>query len=429
MMFYKENDFKETQIGRISKEWKVVKLEDSEVSSHIKSGSTPAKNRADYWNGTIPFVTIGDMTKTVKYLYDTESKITEFALKNSNTLLVPENSILLSMYGTVGKIVINRITTAISQNIAAIIPNRENVDAEFLHYALMHYSFQFKSAKIITLKHLDIQMVKNAKIPLPPVEEQRAIAEVLGVVDSVIAKTGEVIAKTERLKKGLMQTLLTRGIGHKEYKQTPIGTIPKTWQIVPLKTVVKSYKNGIYKPNKYYGRGYPCIRMYNIVEGRINIANATLLDVTEQELEEYGLEPGDVVVNRVNTPELVGKAGVVPDGFGKATFESKNIRIRLNREKLLPQFFSVFVQTTAYAKQVLSRAKIAVAQATITQNDLDSLLIPLPPTIDEQRKIADMVSKIDKKLELERGEKMRLERIKQGLMDLLLTGKIRVKVD
>jgi type I restriction enzyme S subunit len=102
--------------------------------------------------------------------------------------------------------------------------------------------------------------------------------------------------------------------------------------------------------------------------------------------------------------------------------------VRLDKNRILSEFFSVFVQTAAYARQVYSRAKTAVAQATITQDDLDSLLLPIPPA-EEQQMIAEVIFTIDKKFDLERDEKLKLERIKQGLMDLLLTGKIRVKAD
>jgi len=428
MIFYMETNFKkEPSIGEIPTEWGIVKLGNSEVASLIKSGSTPAKNRDDYWNGSIPFVTIGDMTKTVKYLYDTENKITEFALKNSNTLLVPENSILLSMYGTVGKIVINKIATAISQNIAAIIPNRENVDAEFLHYVLMHYSFQFKGAKIITLKHLDIQMVKNAKIPLPPIEEQRAIAEVLSAVDSVIAKTDEVIAKTERLKKGLMQTLLTKGIGHKEFKETEIGKIPKTWQVVKLEEVVLEAKSG-FASGKRDENGILQLRMDNIeADGWINPAAGVKVPIPP-DVEEYLLKPGDILFNNTNSVDLIGKTAIFRGEIPKCVFSNHLTRIRANRERVIPEWILyVLVRKwqTGVFKAICHRY---VHQAGINNNDLLNIKIPLPE-ISEQQKIVHILLTTDKKLKIEKQEKARLEKIKRGLMDLLLTGKIRVKVD
>jgi type I restriction enzyme S subunit len=233
LTFYREEKFKETPIGKIPEDWEVVKIGERKISKLVKSGSTPSKKRVDYWNGKIPFVTIGDMTKVEKYIYNTQNKITEVALRESNIYLLPKDSILLSMYGTIGKVAINKVPVTISQNIAGIILN-EGVDEEFLYYVLQKYSSQFKYAKIITLKHLDIKMVKNTKIPFVSFPEQKAIAHILSTVNEAIQKTNEIIAKTERLKKGLMQELLTKGIGHKEFKDTEIGRIPKEWDLAYL---------------------------------------------------------------------------------------------------------------------------------------------------------------------------------------------------
>jgi len=420
MKFYKENEFKETQIGRIPKDWKVVKLEDSEVSYLIKSGSTPSRNRVDYWNGTIPFVTIGDMTKTIKYLYDTESKITEFALKNSNTFLVAKDSILLSMYGTIGKIVINKIATAISQNIAGIIPNRENVYVEFLHYALMHFSFQFKSAKIITLKHLDIQMVKNTKIPLPPLNEQRAIAEILSTVDEAIQKIDEMIAKTERLKKGLMQELLTKGIGHKEFKDTEIGRIPKDWEVVKIGDIAQTSSGGT--PNRakkeYYNGNIPWVKSSELKD---NIIYDTEEKITEEGLQNSSAKifpKGTLLVAMYGA--TVGKTGIL--GIDAATNQA--ICAILPNKTFDPNFLKNYI---IFRRDRLISISSGGAQPNISQEIIRAFKIPLPP-LQEQQRIAEILFTIDKKLEIERDEKAKLERIKQGLMNLLLTGKIRIKV-
>jgi type I restriction enzyme S subunit len=425
MKFYKENEFKETQIGRIPKDWKVVKLEDSEVSYLIKSGSTPSRNRVDYWNGTIPFVTIGDMTKTIKYLYDTESKITEFALKNSNTFLVAKDSILLSMYGTIGKIVINKIATAISQNIAGIIPNRENVDVEFLHYALMHFSFQFKSAKIITLKHLDIQMVKNTKIPLPPLNEQRAIAEILFTVDEAIQKIDEMIAKTERLKKGLMQELLTKGIGHKEFKNTEIGRIPKEWEVVRLGEI-GTFQYGITASAKKEDTGVKFLRITDIRDdGTINWFEVPFCEISASELSKYMLKVGDVLFARIGA--TTGKTCYINQEI-RGVFGSYLIRFLPDvNSQIDTKFLHLFTQSAMYWLQV-NRMKGGQLKKGLNTQLLKEIKILLPP-LKEQQKIAQILSTLDKKLEIERNEKAKLERIKQGLMDMLLTGKIRIRIE
>jgi type I restriction enzyme S subunit len=203
-------EFKETEIGRIPKDWEVVSLGSKKVSVLIKSGTTPSKQAKEYWNGDIPFVTQADMTKVDHYLYETSEKITELGLKSSNLFIVPKNSVLLSMYGTIGKVVLNKTPVAVSQNIAAVIPNRESVEEEYLLYVLQKYSTNFKKqAKIITLKHLDIKIVKNTSIPLPPLSEQEKIADILSTLDEKIEIERKRREKLERIKKSLMDLLLT----------------------------------------------------------------------------------------------------------------------------------------------------------------------------------------------------------------------------
>ncbi|MEM2780565.1 MAG: restriction endonuclease subunit S [Candidatus Bathyarchaeia archaeon] len=420
--FYKETNFKETPIGILPKDWDVVKLEDNKTASLVKSGSTPSKNRSDYWNGAIPFVTIGDMTKTEKYLYDTESKITDFAIKNSNTILVPENCILLSMYGTIGKVVINKVPATISQNIAAIVPNRENVYEEFLYYALKHYSFQFKGAKIITLKHLDMRIVKDTKIPLPPIEEQRAVAEVLSVVDLAVQRTDMVIVKTERLKKGLMQTLLTRGIGHKELKNTEIGKIPKTWQTVKLGEI-GNFQYGITTSAIKEDTGIKLLRITDITDEGINWKEVPYCKISEAEFDKYKLNLGDVLFARIGA--TTGKSCYINQPV-KAVFGSYLIKFIPIDKEVDTSFLYIFTQSETYWNQV-NRRKEGQLKKGLNTKMLGSLLIPLPPP-EEQHKISRIFSAVDIKLEFERKEKARLELIKRGLMDLLLTGKIRVRV-
>lgn len=262
---------------------------------------------------------------------------------------------------------------------------------------------------------------------LPPIEEQRKIASVLCIAEDSIQKTDDIITQTRQLKKGLAEQLLSRGIRHTSFKQTALGEIPAEWVVSNLRQVVSSYKNGIYKPSGFYGRGIPSLRMYNIENGEVHKDNARLLDVTQHELADYELKPGDILINRVNSIDLVGKAGIIPDDLGEATFESMNIRLRVNRDVCDPHYLAFFLNTALYLKQIRSTVKSAVAQASINQDDLNGIKVCLPSLL-EQGQIASILSTVDQKLKKERSDKEQLSRLKKGLMNDLLTGKVRVKV-
>lgn len=143
----------------------------------------------------------------------------------------------------------------------------------------------------------------------------------------------------------------------------------------------------------------------------------------------YGssLKPEDILINRVNTKELVGKAGIVEDNLGKVTFESKNIRVRLKRGICNPRFLAYFFTSFLYFRQIRSSVKAAIGQSTINQVDLNKIRVPLP-SVSEQEKIITILKSAGDMLDTSRTKRVMVLDLKKGLMQKLLTGKIRVKV-
>ncbi len=199
--------YKETPIGRIPEDWKVVRLGD--VVRKIKAGGTPLTTNKDYWNGDVPFVKIEDIISSFKYLSKTTTFISKKGLENSSAWIVPKNSLLLTMYGSLGELAINTIPVATNQAILGIIPKNEcNID--FLYYWFLHFKPRWrKFAKPTTQANLTAEIVRNILIPLPPLEEQRKIAEILSTVDKKLELERKRKEKLERIKKGLMNDLLT----------------------------------------------------------------------------------------------------------------------------------------------------------------------------------------------------------------------------
>jgi len=164
------------------------------------------------------------------------------------------------------------------------------------------------------------------------------------------------------------------------------------WPVIPLGDVVVSMKNGIYKKREAYADdGVACLRMYNIDAGRIAWRDIKRMRLEADELQEYGLQPGDLLVNRVNSRELVGKTAVIPDGMEQAVFESKNIRVRVDRTKANPRFVSLqlVLGGSAYFAQ---NARQVVGMASISQPQIARFPIVLPP-LDEQRQIVAEIEK------------------------------------
>ena len=418
--------FKQTPIGEIPDEWGVVRLGDVvEINKKSKDPTKAIPDDKFFYVDTESIEGGTGVIKTAKEIFGKDAPSRARRVIHQNDVIMSTVRPYLKAFAIVPEEYDNQMCSTGF----AVLSCRKEILPHYLLYTLFSKAIIEQCSRMMVggqYPALNQSQVKNLKLPRPPLPEQHRIAEILTTADTAIRKVDDAIAKTERLKRGLMQELLTKGIRHEEFKHSEVGRIPGGWEVAKVKKVIISYKNGIYKHRKYYGNGYPCIRRYNILNGYINTEDTPLVEVTSQELGEYGLKKGDIVVNRVNTPELVGKAGVVPQNLGKATFESENIRIRFDATKVFPNFFAIFTQTAKYKIQIRSFSKTAVAQATITQKDLDNLKIPLPP-LQEQRRIAEIISTVDKKLELERKRKEKLGRIKKGLMNDLLTGKKRVK--
>ncbi|MEM0327965.1 MAG: restriction endonuclease subunit S [Thermoproteota archaeon] len=409
MMFYKETNFKETPIGKVPKDWEVVRL--TEVCMKIKAGGTPLTSKKEYYGGNIPFVKIEDLTASHKYLRSTSITITEVGLRNSSAWLVPPKSLLVAMYGSIGAMAINEIEVATNQAILAMIPKEKKTSVEFLFYLLTYLKpYLERYAKQTTQANLTAEIIKNFKAPFPNYFEQQKIAEILSTVDKAIQKTNEVIAKTERLKKGLMQELLTKGIGHKEFKDTEIGRIPKEWEVVRLEDITEihdSKRIPLSEKERSNRKGpYP----YCGANGIIDYIDDYIFDGEFVLLAEDGGAYGKFE----NTAYIMS---------GKFWVNNHAHILQAIKGKSSNQFILYalnFLDLNPYV--------VGTTRKKLNQEQMRAIKIPLP-SLPEQQKIAEILLTVDKKLELERNEKARLERIKQGLMDLLLTGKIRVKVD
>ncbi|MEM3806138.1 MAG: restriction endonuclease subunit S, partial [Desulfurococcus sp.] len=200
-------EYKETPIGKMPKDWRLERL--SNISSEIKAGGTPLRSRREYWNGDIPFVKIEDMTNSFKYLLTISETITKEGLENSNAWLVPENSLLLAIYGSLGEVVINKIKVTTNQAILAIIP-RNPKDVEYLYYWFLYYKPNWKKyAKPTTQPNLTKEIVENTLLPYPPSSEREKIAEILSTVDEYIRVLRVKLERLEHVKKWLMDVLLT----------------------------------------------------------------------------------------------------------------------------------------------------------------------------------------------------------------------------
>lgn len=159
------------------------------------------------------------------------------------------------------------------------------------------------------------------------------------------------------------------------------------WRWVRLGEVLLETRNGLYKPENFYGSGTRILKMFNIgrLDGSWNLNQVDLIELSAEECSAYRLEEGDILFNRVNSNELVGKCAVVNSKIAGAVYESKNMRLRLDPNQAYSDFVCTFLNSSGGREQIGKRLKQIVGQATVNRSDLNSLEIPLPPLCEQQR--------------------------------------------
>jgi type I restriction enzyme S subunit len=389
---------------KIPKGWNLVSLK--EVTTDLIGGGTPSTSQPEYWDGDIPWMTSANLTDRV--VLHGMRNITEKGLRDSATNIVPKDSLLMSTRVGIGKVGITGIDVAISQDLTGLVADKSKADIEYLYWTILNKSSQLSGlSQGSTVKGLTRDYVKNLKTLLPPLPEQKRVAEILSAVDQAIEKVDEAIKKTQRLKNGLMQELLTRGIGHKEFKDTEVGKIPKEWSVVDLSEIFK-LSSGKSRPQE-------------------------ISDIPTKEME-YPIYGGNGILgytNRFNTSKetiVIGRVGeycgsihiTLPFAWvtDNALYAAEFLNYDISLDFL--KFFLVHIN--------LNRFKKESGQPLMTQAIIYSIKMPTPPQ-PEQQKIAEILSAVDKRLDFLSTRKERLEKIKRGLMNELLTGKKRVRLE
>jgi len=304
-----EPGFKMTEIGPIPCDWRVMPV--SAIAQKLKAGGTPNRSVAEYWGGDIPFVLIKDITAAKFNLAGAREFITESGVENSSAWVVPPNSILLTMYGTIGRTAINTIPVTTNQAILAIVPGPE-LNAEFGAFALAYQAPRLAIRNVqSTQKNVSKQIVENFPLPLPPLPEQRAIAQVLSAVRRAIDATEAVIEAAQALKKSLMQHLFTYGpvpvdqIDQVPLKETEIGPVPEGWEVVRLGDVadVRGGKR-LPKGHKFASEitPFPYIRVVDFIDGTVSLGDLRYLKPEDREIiKRYVISCDDVYISIAGT--------------------------------------------------------------------------------------------------------------------------------
>ena len=263
--------------------------------------------------------------------------------------------------------------------------------------------------KSVNQASFTVKSLKEVEIPLPPIDEQRKIAAVLDKVSDLIAKRKQQLDKLDELVK-------SRFIEMFGDPMTNPYNLPK---VILGSVLTIEPQNGLYKPQSDYvsdGTGVPILRIDSFYEGKVsNLSSLKRLICSEIELKRYSLYENDIVINRVNSIEYLGKCGLIQGLVENTVFESNMMRLHVDEHKFHPVYITKLLCSEFIYQQILRRAKKAVNQASINQKDVQSFVVYMPP-IEQQDQFAAFVKQTDKsKLAIQESLK-RLEILKKSLM-------------
>lgn len=266
------------------------------------------------------------------------------------------------------------------------------VDIQFLYYALKARGL-VDTISGSAQPQITGQGLKKVRVPLPSFSEQKIIVDKLDTLLAQVDSTKACLEKIPHILKRFRQAVLVAAVsGHltEEWRaQNPEQTCTKVVSLGDI--IIDGPQNGIYKPSSLYGSGHKIVRIDSFYEGVLSDWNTfKRVQLERSEVEKWSLRNNDILINRVNSIEYLGKCGLVENLPEVTVFESNIMRITLNSEKAVAKFVTIFLSSILGLTRLRENAKLAVNQASINQKDVKSCKIELP-CISEQTEIVRRV--------------------------------------
>ena len=424
-------------IGEIPEGWEIRKIKNNFM---IYAGATPKSEKAEYWDGGIPWITPADFKTTDKYVSYGRKSLTALGYDSCGTTLVPAGSIIFSKRAPVGSVVIAKNTLCTNQGCLACIPN-DAVNSTYFYYCMSIFTEQFELVSAgTTFKEIAASTFASFLLPCPPLSQQNEIVNILNKessrIDSMLSKTRSSIEEYKKLKQAVITQAVTKGVrGEREMKDSGvewIGMVPKEWTLLPFRRVLKerNEKNTPIKSTE---------RLSLSIELGVTLYSekTTNLDRFKDDFEQYKLAyKGDLVMNSMNM--IVGATGV-SEYFGCVspvyyTFYDDSL------EHVTAKYCEYIFRSKTMLRVLYSLGKgiyaivrgddrVNTCRLKVSKDDLKSLIVPVP-SLNEQREIVHYLNvkcaEIDKLIAKKEQLVKELESYKKSLIYEVVTGKREV---
>lgn len=426
-------NFKDTEIGRIPFEWDVMMIQDV---AEVVSGATPKTKVPEYWDGNIAWITPKDLSNhTERYIYRGDRMITDKGLKNSSAKLLPKGSVLFSSRAPIGYTAIAAQELCTNQGFKSMICKQELLDNNFMFYMMNCKKNEIENiAGGSTFKEVSGKTVKEFKIPIPPLDEQRVIAKVLSDLDEKIETNNKMNKKLEEMAKAIFKQWFVDfefpNEDGKPYKSSggemvgsELGTIPKGWEVDSLSNLVKEVITGktpSTKKSENYGDKYPFVTIPDM-------HNKVFVTRTERYLSEDG--------HKLQEKKLIPKNSIMVSCIatvGLVSISSEAVHTNQQINSIIPNSIEEVFYFYEYLKLMEDRLKRigSAGSATLNVNKSEFEKVKyIYPNSRIINKYNNTIKNIYEKIKLNEIENNRLAQLRDTLLPKLMSGEIRVPLN
>lgn len=316
-------------------------------------------------------------------------------------------------------------------------PNVFEIDPAFLSWLLFRINTTGRILRLeqqtTQMRNLNFRDYLTMPLPVPPTDEQDAIARVLNAVDAAIGRALAAVADAKGLKKALVQEFFYSALGVTAYADRPTRRLPTGWMLTPTENLLAAEpKNGVSPKTSSQPPGVATFSIAAIRDGRIDLTtreNLKYADVHEKVADKFRLAEGDVLIVRGNAnTELVGKAGRVaefPEGCIYPDITKRVVFHKVGDNVVTPEYAVLTWNHPVVHNQVLRRAKTSNGTLKINNRDVRQIVMPVPPPTEQERIVA-ITNAVESKIDAISLKVKALEQLKISLMHDLLTGTMRV---
>jgi len=432
-----EDGFKETEIGPIPVEWEVVRLGEIAEKRKFAIVDGPFGSQmkvSEFKDSGVPVIEMEHL-KGNRFTGEIRRFISEQKYEEVKRSTVVAGDLVISKTGTLGLVAIvpQWITRAVmTSRLAKVSIDSKLAETNFVFFALLHLQqsgYWEQVGEGTTMKVLSLRKIAEAPISLPSLPEQRRIARVLSTIQRAIAAQDALIAAARELKRSLMRHLFTYGpvpldqADQVPLKETEIGAVPEDWEVGRLGKALQTTQYGLSVRADRTGT-YPMLRMNNLVDGWVDTSDLKYVDLDKSDFAKFSVQKRDVLFNRTNSYELVGKTAIF-DLEGDFVFASYLIRVVPDVTQLLPEYLNYYLNWDDAQRWLKMLATRGVSQSNISATKLGQFVIRLPSPV-EQEQIVQLLSAVDRKIEVEERRKAALQALFKTMLHQLMTGQVRV---